>query len=229
MTGFVPTAFVAAPVAGRVASSTALQVVRVPPPEVLHDCTKGALSFFNGIRTPAALIAGSSLAALFSMLSKYRAPQKTRGEKVVLRIFHACALFGYLLSVTTVVAATTAGTTLLLGNQKLNPMAASVYIFMKREMRFEFAFTRWCFLTGVLNFLIAMGGRVIMEFDLMQSHRVIEKYVVILALGGMIGQLISVVNSSLISWANLSHMTADVVRVRQQPRSLPCFFCLVLT
>lgn len=215
MTGFLPAAFVAAPAATRVLPpATSLQVVKSAVVQaVVHDCTKDALSFFTGIRTPSALIAGSSLAALFSMIKKYRDPNKTKAEKVTLRLFHACALFGYLLSVTTVIVSTAASTTLLLGG--FNSKADSVYHFLKREMNFEFVLTRWCFFMGVLNFLVAMGGRVLIEFDLFAEYRKAERYVVFLALGGMIGHLISVINSSLNCWPNLFGMTLDVIQVRE--------------
>lgn len=181
---------------------------------VLHDCTSGALAFFNGIRVTSALIAGSALAALFALVKRYQQEDKNKTDRILLRIFHACALFAYLLSVTAVISSTTANTTLLMG--KFDPMATSVYYFLKREMEFEFVLTRWCFLSSVLNFLTAIGSRVMLEFDLMTAERRLERGILITSFTAMIAHLLSVINRSLNCWPNLMAMTIDLLRVSKR-------------
>lgn len=105
------------------------------------DCTAGAIGFFSGIRLPATLIAGSSLATIFALVQKVKADDcKSRLEFGVLQMYHLCSIVAFCLSVTSIMMSTAAGTTLLVG--KHNPIAHDVYHFMKREFNFEFVIVR---------------------------------------------------------------------------------------
>lgn len=107
----------------------------------LQDCTSGAIAFFNSVRVPSSLVAGSALGALFSLVQETKTGKnKTRLELFVIQLYHACALFSFVLSISTILTTTTANTALLLG--KHDAMARDVYHFMKREVNFEFVLTR---------------------------------------------------------------------------------------
>jgi len=107
----------------------------------LKDCTSGAALFFDGVRTPAALVVGSALAGLFSMVQKSKSQEKlSRLEVSVLQLYRICSLYAFIMSVTTMVTATIADTALLLGRH--DPMATDIYNFLTRELLFEFVLTR---------------------------------------------------------------------------------------
>lgn len=111
----------------------------------LVDCTSGAIAFFNSLRIPSSLVAGSALATLFSLVKLTDCDvSKNRLESLTLQLYHVCCLYAFFMAITSIVTTTTASTTLLLG--KHNPMATDVYHFLKREFNFEFVLTRYVLL-----------------------------------------------------------------------------------
>lgn len=130
---------------------------------VMLDFSAEALGFFNGVRIPSALIAGSSLGAVFSLVSlanKNRS-ELPRVDVVLLRIYHVFALASLVLSLNVVVMSTVASTTLLLDHH--DTIAHSAYQFLNREMRYEFTITRWSFLMSILCFLVGVTSRALLE------------------------------------------------------------------
>lgn len=137
----------------------------------LHDFSQEAIGFFTSIRIPAALIAGSSLGALFVMIANATRPEKeaTKRNLITIFVYHTLSLLSLLLSLNVIVTATSASNTMLI--QNVNPMAKSAYEVLIREMKFEYLTTRWSFYASLLCFLKAVLFRTLLEFDLLRKER----------------------------------------------------------
>jgi hypothetical protein len=137
----------------------------------VHDFSREAIGFFTSIRIPAALIAGSSLGALFVMIRSTTQPDKESYKRNVITIwiYHALSLLSLLLSLNVIVTATSASNTMLI--QNVNPLAQSAYHVLMREMKFEYLTTRWSFYAALLCFLKAVLFRALLEFDLLRKDR----------------------------------------------------------
>lgn len=71
-------------------------------------------------------------------------------------------------------------------------------------------FCRFSFLTSLISFLTAVGGRTLLEFDLLKDDRRRHGRVVALITGGMVSFLVSYINSRLNCWYSLIGMTKEV-------------------
>jgi hypothetical protein len=112
----------------------------------LADHSDVAISFFGSIRTPAALLTGSALAALFSMLDRTQPEaiaQQSRAVNAMVLGYHILALASFLMSLNVIITSTAAGNSLLLGMN--DPLAMSPFELMRRELDFEFSLTCWSF------------------------------------------------------------------------------------
>ena len=180
----------------------------------LVDFSAEALGFFNGVRIPSALIAGSSLGAVFSLVSL--ANKSTRElanvDVVLLRLYHFFAMMSLILSLNVVVMSTVASTTLLLDHH--NTLAHSAYHFLNREMRYEFVITRWSFHMSILCFLVGITNRALLEFGLLKKpSRRRFGICLVLCLTAFLTHLISFINQTLYNWGSLTSMTFTVVQV----------------
>jgi hypothetical protein len=183
-----------------------------------------AMSFFSSVRIPATLIAGLSIAALFSMTEKARDTSGMRTiEIVLLRLYHILSLLSFCLSMTAVLTSTSASTMLLLQKYQVvvtttdaNHHTMDVYSFLRSVMDFEFTMTRWSFLTSLFCFLSAATGRVVLEFDLWTKKRRLAGVMVFSKMTAVLTLLLSNVNTSLYGWNNLWGMGKDVAMVRRQ-------------
>lgn len=196
-------------------SLAAVDAIYAPNPGKLMDCSATAISFFTSIRIPAALIAGSSLATMFTYTDDNdddnEAKPPTRLQNRVMVLYHLMALLGFLLSLNVVLTATSTSTALLLGMR--NPMAHSTYQLLRREMDYAFTTTRWSFFMAIFSFLTSVTGRVLVEFRLLRRKRFRTASLVICAITSFMLHLLSVANESLISWPHLGAMTIDVIRL----------------
>jgi hypothetical protein len=195
-----------------VLNGAASKVARVAVKSVMDPATKSAaLAFFNGVRTPASLILGVSIAALFSMTQMMKnIGTLTKREILLLRMYHAVSLLTVCLSTATVLTSTTAGTLLLLNKFDVADPAIDVYHFLKSAMGFEFVLTRWTFLTSQLLFLVSLTGRTMLEFNLLTRKRLLPAVMTLATMSGMITLMLSYVNTTLNCWPNLLSMTKEV-------------------
>lgn len=201
------------PVDGRVPAA-------VSNPTMLHskhllvDYSKEAIQFFTSIRIPAALIAGSSLGALFVMIDRGSRPEreKSKRELVVLFFYYFLAMISLVLSLNVIVTATSASNTMLIGGY--NQGTASPYEFLMREVHFEFILTRWSFYTALLCFLKAITCRALLEFDILHKNRVRSALLVVTSMTGFAAHVLHIVNDCLYSYPNLFEMTKGVIQVR---------------
>lgn len=180
---------------------------------VMLDFSAEALGFFNGVRIPAALIAGSSLGAVFSLVSLANKSRRElpRVDVILLRLYHVFAMASLILSLNVVVMSTVASTTLLLDHH--DTMALSAYQFLNREMRYEFVITRWSFLVSILCFLVGITNRTLLEFNLLKKPRRRFGICLILMMTSLLTHLVSFINETLYCWGSLVSMTFTVCKV----------------
>lgn len=185
-------------------STTSLHMIS----EKLTDYTGAAIQFFTSVRVPAALIAGSSLSSLFSLvklvdeIGDKKNKRKYRPVTFLLaRVYHGLCLTSLILSLNVIVTSTSAATTLMLGTH--DSMAVSAYAFLNREFRYEFITTRWSFLTCLLSFIASIATRSLLEFDLLRKGRRRLALVVVFSMSSLLTHLLSYINSTLYNWPNL--------------------------
>ncbi len=129
-----------------------------------------ALGFFGGIRIPSSFLAGTSLAAIFTLkgaadnLSSTsndgsNGEELTTLEKRLIKVYHLASLLAFLLSLNTLMTAQTAYTSILHG--RFDDMAETAYMLMRREFEYEFVSCRWSFLTSIFCFLGMVTSRVL--------------------------------------------------------------------
>lgn len=209
-----------------------------------------ALGFFGSVRTPATFLAGSSLAAIFSLkdvtgdalLSSAEAICEQRLstlEKFAVKFYQATCLFAFLLSLNATVTATVAHTSILHGG--FDPMASTAYALMKREFEYEFVFVRWSFLMSIFCFLGMVASRILIEFRLLRSGNENEETsrrdaaaVVAYSFGALAANQLSNVNSTLWCWNSLIGMTGHLARmigkrafVERRPLDVVSILCTI--
>lgn len=177
----------------------------------MSDYTSTAINYFSSVRIPASMIAGSALAALFSLSSKIKNTEinnRTPLVTIVLLFYHLYALSSLLLSLNTIITCTAAASSIMFGCD--NPIATSPYELMKREYEFEFLMTRWSFYMSLFTLLGAIACRALIEFDLLQQDRIRSALVIISAFSGLFFHLLSFVNERIYCYNNMTEMTIDV-------------------
>jgi hypothetical protein len=178
----------------------------------LKDYQGAALSFFTNVRVPAALIAGTSVGSLFSLVKLVNSEKHgSPFQSWLLKVYHILCLATLILSLNVVVTATAASTTLLLGDHV--GMATSAYEFLNREIRYEFVTTRWSYLMANLLFIAGITTRAVLEFELLNANRRRFAVVVVLTMTALLTHLLSYVNSTLHCWDSLIDMTFDVIKL----------------
>jgi hypothetical protein len=193
-------------------TSSSTQLFAAP----MQDYSSAAVAFFTSIRVPSALVAGSQLGSLFSLVKLLQEDEErkmTSLQSWMLRIYHLFSLTAFVLSINAIVTSTAAATKLLVGHRH-NGMAESAYQFIDRELRYEFILTRWSFLISLLSFLAGITIRALLEFNLLDRRRRRAAIVVASSMAGLFCHLLSFVNSTLISSPNLAVMTVEVIKVR---------------
>ena len=199
---------VARPLSRNMASTTSLSAVSNA------SFQQAALGFFGGIRLPASLIAGSSVAAVFSLTRQAKdVTGLNKAEIVALRLYHAVAILSLCLSMTTISITTSASTLLLLGKFD-GSSYPDAYHFLRGEMNFEFVLTRWAFLCSIILFLTGVASRLLLELDLLKESRRTGGLLVVFTMAGALTGMIANINASLHCWPNLILMTKELIQVR---------------
>lgn len=175
-----------------VPSAATLSTTSLYSKQILLDHSKDAIQFFTSIRIPAALIAGSSLGALFVLVDRSSHPEreKSKRELSVLFVYHLLAMISLVLSLNVIVTATSASNTMLIRNY--NPAAASAYEFMMAEVPFEYLTTRWSFYTALICFLKAVMCRALLEFDILRKDRLRSALLVVSSMTGFASHVLHV-------------------------------------
>jgi hypothetical protein len=179
---------------------------------VAADYSSTAIGYFDSMRVPAALIAGSSIAELFTQADKTKdreVNKRTQIESIVLIIYHSLALSSLLLSLNVVVVSTSTANSILFDCK--NPMATSVFALIKREYLFEFQLSRLSFFVGLFSFLASVATRALLEFELLRRRRLSSALFVLSSFGALFFHLLAFVNSRLFLYSNLAEMTWGVL------------------
>lgn len=182
---------------------------------VLSNYSSIAVNYFTSTRVPAALIAGSSLGALFIMVKQTKDREERNSSKlrwVVLFLYHCLSLTSLCLSLNVIVTATTASNSLLVGEH--NPMAASALEFLRREVNYEYLTTKWCFYASIVCFLNAVACRALIEFDLLRKERIRQACLVVFSILALVGHILHLMNDALYLYPNLWVMTIALGKVR---------------
>lgn len=194
----------------------------VPPSSMpLKDFSGSAGLYFVRIRTPSAIISGSSLGAFwtFSKTNQFT----TRSERILLQTYHALVMSSFVLSLTNVVISTGASITVLHGHDVYNHMAESAYMLLRREFDYEFTLTRWAFSMSLLLWIVAITNRVILEFHLARKERRNHVMALVCAMTALASHLLSYINQHLFDWANMVDMTIYVIQVCSKMYVDSCF------
>jgi len=109
----------------------------------MMDYSDAARSYFDDIRTPAALIAGSAFAAAFVLADRTKADEsmkRSRIENNCLLLYMICSLVALLLSLNVVVTATSTGNMIMFGSAPggKSMMAESVFDLLVRDFEYEY-------------------------------------------------------------------------------------------
>jgi hypothetical protein len=206
---------------------------------VAKDFSSAAIGYFDSIRVPSALIAGSALASMFSLAERtkdHKAATRTRLESVMLIAYHILSIASLLLSLNVVVTATASSNTIMFGNH--DPIATSAFALLKREYEFEFQLSRWSFFMGLFSFVGAVAVRALVDFDLLHAQRTISALLVLSAFGTLFFHLLAFVNARLFCYADISEMTKAVFsmwlkrsmegRSTAELASMGCFFASIV-
>lgn len=177
----------------------------------LLDHSGTAVSFFTSIRIPAALVAGSSLAIMFTNPTDLDRQTRSAWQNRILVLYHLFALLGFLLSINVVSTATDTATYLLLGMK--NPFAYSAYELLRREVNFAFTSCRWSFDMSLCSFLLAVSGRLLVEFKLVSRQRRRSLAMLTMAMMSLLLDLFATTNATLHSWPHMGAMTVDLMRL----------------
>lgn len=181
---------------------------------VVADYSADAIKFFDSIRTPAALVAGSSLAALFSLVGETKIEEiKKQGrlEKSLLLLYHIFCLTAFGLSMIVVLTSTATGNNLLLGARL--PRASSAYEFIKKAYEFEFLTTKLSFFTSLFSFLISVAIRTLIQFDLLHFERLRSAMLVVFTMVAIMFHLLAIVNQSIVCCPNLPAMAVSLFKM----------------
>jgi hypothetical protein len=116
------------------------------------------------------LLAGWSLTALFAKLKPPPADSSSSSNAALLiKIYHTLTLVSFSMSVSAALVATSANVFMLNGD--FDQKAESAFSLLLREFDYEFVMTRWCFITAILSFLVAVTIRALIEFNLLRRER----------------------------------------------------------
>ena len=186
---------------------------------LLKDYSASAAEYFGGIRTPASLIVGASLGALFTDTNVYDedAPQehyykiKTRAERLCIWLYNASVLLAFMLSLCTVVTATAAGVTILHGD--FDPKAASAYLLLSTVFEYEFMVVRLSYLYSLLSFMVGITNRALLEFRLLKPERRNGALAICFGMAALVLHLWSYINCTLHETQNLAGMTIRLARL----------------
>jgi len=195
------------------------------------DHSAAVATYFGDIRTPAMLIVGASIAALFDNTVEM-AKRNNKAERLCIRTYNVCVMLSFMLSLYAIVTATAAGVMVLRG--EFNPLALSAYELLQREFLFEFSSVRLSYLMSLLSFVVGVTSRALLEYNLLRKGRGDTAMALSLAMGSLILYLGSYINSTM--GGNLWSMSMTVLSTilhriihHRGPLQLASIACLILS
>lgn len=182
---------------------------------VVSDHTSAVESFFASVRIPASFLAATSFTELFAVQIN---ADDTSIQRQLLILCLVCQGISFVLSMNVIVLSTQALTRSLTGN--FDPFAETGYEFLFREFHFEFVSVRWSFIVSLYGFLLAVTAKILYAFELFnvqgdhyQRNHLELGIGVCLLMSSLLAHLHSYVNSTMIGWNSLWHMTCDMLQM----------------
>ena len=187
--------------------------------ELCEDQSAAVESFFSSIRVPSSFIVGVSFSEMFSSVDE------DKNNSTVQHLLHiitlTCQGFTFGLSLSVIVLSSSALVRALTAN--FDPYAENGYELLFREFHFEFVCVRWAYNMSMLGFLLAVGSKILYEFELFnfesdnweRSHLEIG-IAVVLIISALAMHLFAYMNSTLVGWENYFDMTLDLLRMIYQ-------------
>jgi hypothetical protein len=171
------------------------------------DQSDAVHSFFASIRVPASFITATSFSELFGMYNGEEDKNSTTIQKFLQGFCMTCQGFSFILSLSVILISTSALTRGLTAN--FDPYAENGYELLFREFHYEFVVTRWSFTMSMFGFLLAVGAKILYEFELINissdnfdRSRLEIGIAVVLIMSSLCLHLYSYLNSTLIGWKN---------------------------
>jgi hypothetical protein len=216
-----PTAALSQHVASIHCSASSISTTQLKAAKLLEPAAKSlCVGFFDGFKTPATLIAGTSFASLFAFVNRAQDTSfPSKRDILFMRLYHVCSLLSFCLSLTTVLSSQ-AATAFLLNPQPITTKLAAgdAYQFLRNNMNLEFLVTRWAFINSILFFLKSTCFRMILEFELFsKKSRLTAGVMVVSLMTGVVLAMLSYINlsSAASQWPNLWEMTRELGMVRR--------------
>lgn len=179
----------------------------------MKDYSFEAVQYFDSMRSPAALIAGSALAGLFVFTDLSTPGHETRRgrlENLSLVLYHVLSLLSILWNINVIVTATAVANSFRLDRSDI--MATSTFSFLNKECAFELLFVSWSFYMGLFSFLAAIALRSVLAFKLLVKERRRSALVILLSVSALFFHLVSVVNEKM-GHTNLAVATWKLVKM----------------
>jgi hypothetical protein len=179
---------------------------------------------FDGMNLPhknmknkGSFLTGAAFTGLFAV--RYTGEECATERR--LKLGYSVSIFlCFLLTITTLVFSTAALTKSLTdGYNTLT--TCGVALLNSEAFHYEFVMTRWSFQMGILFYLTAVMNRILLEFHLLTDPRPKIRYLgiaVCLLMSSLMFHIISFVNTTLITWNNMTEMTIHVIKVRHCAR-----------
>ena len=179
---------------------------------VLRDFAGIATSYFYNTRTPASLLAGSSLGAIFAVAYKRKGSGKeSKIERLLTTTYHIIMGLTWVSSMNAVVFATTASLRAM--NGQFNPMAATPYLLIRREFYFEYITTRFSYLSSLILFFAGIANRAILEFELYDKKNKNTGLAIVFLTIAFVTNIISYINGTLFAHGHFLEMGFTLMKV----------------
>jgi hypothetical protein len=134
-----------------------------------------------------------------------------------LKVGYSLSIFlCFLLTITTLVFSTAALTKSLQDGYNILT-TSGVALLNSDAFHYEFVMTRWSFQMGILFYLTAVMNRILLEFHLLTDPRPKIRCLgiaVCLFMSSLMFHIISFINTTLLTWNNMTEMTIHVMKVR---------------
>ena len=189
-------------------------------PLLISDYTGPAVKFFQSLRVPSALIAGSSLTAFFLKLNDKK-QRPTKLYYTVLYLYYLLSSLALMLSLNVIVTSTAASNTLLVGADyhhvtKKAIVATSMLDFLRQKgIVYQFIVTRWSFYMAMLSFMQAITCRTLIVFDFLRKENRKCALLVIVAMTSFLSHILHLLNDCVYVYPNLLAMTIGLFKVNK--------------
>jgi hypothetical protein len=178
----------------------------------LQDYSAAAAKFFGDSRTPASIVMGAAISAMFALPRFSSTPGRTVTELFLIKAYRILSWTAFVLSLHVFITCTITSANLLLLVDNYNTMAESALAMLQREFHYQFLSVCWCTIVSMLSFIAIVTIRVTLEFDMFRipARRDTAKFILCSA-GALMASLLSFVNDDV--HMNMKDITTGLVRL----------------